>query len=273
MRTSMSEQLSLPFQSSAFASPPVQEAEDVVEKRAAPRPRLPAREVGFEKATRLARTLSANLGFPVRLYVTDNRSTMVSFRKGLATLQLRVHHMFLDAPTEVIRALADYSGRGRPRAGRVIDSFVKNRSDAIRKEHPSKAARSLEAAGQHHDLLRYYAELNVRHFDGAVQAHIGWGTFSRRRRRRSIRMGVYDHDTRTIRIHPALDRPEVPAYFVAFIVFHEMLHQAVPGRSRGGRNEYHSVEFRRRERTFPDYARAIAWEKKHLGLLLSAWPQ
>ncbi len=177
--------------------------------------------------------------------------------------------MFLDAPPEVAAALADYAGRGRARAGRTIDDFVRRRSHAIRKPEAGEADRPLLARGSHHDLRSLFDELNATWFGGRVRARIGWGEVKPRRRRRSIRMGVYDHETRTIRVHPALDRREVPAFFVAYIVFHEMLHQAVPGKRRGSRHEHHTAEFRRRERQYPEYQRALAWERNHLGLLLS----
>ena len=83
-------------------------------------------------------------------------------------------------------------------------------------------------------------------------------------------MGTYFHDARVIKIHPALDREEVPAFFVAFVIFHEMLHQAVPPRMIGGRRVAHSPEFRRLEQAYPDYDRSIAWERKNLHLLLGA---
>jgi predicted metal-dependent hydrolase len=89
-----------------------------------------------------------------------------------------------------------------------------------------------------------------------------------KRRRKSIRLGVYDHQTREIRIHPALDRPEVPHYFVEFIVFHEMLHQLFPSPPGAGRKIHHPRAFRDRERAYPRYAEATRWEKAHLSLLL-----
>ena len=39
-------------------------------------------------------------------------------------------------------------------------------------------------------------------------------------------MGSYSVEDRLIRIHPTLDRPDVPRYYVAWIVYHEMLHQS-----------------------------------------------
>ncbi len=84
-----------------------------------------------------------------------------------------------------------------------------------------------------------------------------------------MKTGVYVQDARLIRIHPTLDRPAVPEFYVAAVVFHEMLHQAVPARELGGRRIVHGADFRRRERAYPDHARAKAWEEKNLPLLLS----
>jgi hypothetical protein len=54
------------------------------------------------------------------------------------------------------------------------------------------------------------------------------------------------------------------------VVFHEMLHQAVPAREANGRRIVHGPEFRRRERAYPEFARAKAWEERNLSLLLSS---
>ena len=101
-----------------------------------------------------------------------------------------------------------------------------------------------------------------------MRASIGWGRAPGRRRRKSIRLGVYDHQTREIRIHPALDHPEVPRFFVEFIVFHEMLHQLFPSSNGPGRRVHHPRAFRDRERAFPLYQAAIAWERENLRALL-----
>jgi hypothetical protein len=52
-----------------------------------------------------------------------------------------------------------------------------------------------------------------------------------------------------------------------------MLHQAVPPVSgRDGRRIVHGRDFRLRERAFPGYERARAWEKQNLHLLLRQRP-
>jgi len=221
-------------------------------------------------AGELADTLSSLAGEQVRLFVHDNRSTMVSFRRMRGLLHYRVHHMFLDAPRDVVHALAAFAGPGRGMAARRreaggrIDAYVREHRSRIGEPRPAR----LEARGRVHDLEAIFDRLNAEHFEGRIEARIGWGPNRGRGRRRTIKTGVYVQDARLIRIHPALDRREVPELYVATVVFHEMLHQAVPAVERNGRRVVHGAEFRRRERAYPDYERAKAWEEANLSMLL-----
>jgi predicted metal-dependent hydrolase len=225
------------------------------------------REELWARAEALAYRLSAELRLPVRLAVTDNRSTMVSFRRSANALQLRLHHMFLDAPEPVMRAVADYAGRGNRLAGGLLDDYIRGQQPRIRQERHAAEA-DLEPRGRYFDLQAMFDALNRTYFQEGIQARIGWGRMPPRRRRKSIRLGVYDHQTREIRIHPALDRAEVPSYFVEFIVFHEMLHQLFPSSNGTGRRVHHPRAFRDREKAFPLYAAALRWERENLNLLL-----
>ena len=223
----------------------------------------------MERARRLASEIAACLGpgFKVLLTVHDNRSTMVSFRRQPPVLKIRAHHMFLDAPPDVVRAIADYAGRGRTAAGKVLDDFIalRNATIAMLPRKPS----ALESRGKCFDLQEIYNAVNESLFANSITARIGWGRDTTGRRRTSIRLGVYDHKSREIRIHPALDRPDVPRFFVEFIIFHEMLHQVFPSARDSGRHVHHPKAFRVRERTFPRFELAMAWEKQNLKSLLS----
>jgi hypothetical protein len=234
--------------------------------------RRAGREARVAAATRLADALSDLLAERVRLVVHDNRSTMVSFRREQGELRYRVHHMFLDAPGEVVDALAAFAGvaRGaaarRRAAGARIDAHVRDHRARIGAPRPEP----LQPRGRAHDLQAIFDRVNAEHFGGRIEARIGWSRVRRGRRQRSVKTGVYVHDSRTIRIHPTLDRPEVPEFYVAAVVHHEMLHQAVPPREEGGRRVVHGRDFRERERAYPDHARAKAWEERNLRLLLAS---
>ena len=117
----------------------------------------PPRNEVLARAEHLAFHLSKELGVPVRLSVTDNRSTMVSFNRQGAELRLRVHHMFLDAPAPVVRALAQYTGRGRRAAGRVLDRYIEEQQPRVRRER-SQGASKLEAKGRCVDLKAIYEQ-------------------------------------------------------------------------------------------------------------------
>lgn len=239
---------------------------DLFDARRAPR------DANVSAAGRLADTLSGLLAEHVRLTIHDNRSTMVSFRRNPGEVHYRVHHMFLDAPHEVVRALAQFAGprRGaaarRRDAGTRIDAFVRTNRTRIAVPRADR----LVARGRVHDLQALFDRLNEQHFGGNIEARIGWGPVRLGRRRRTVKTGVYVQDARIIRIHPTLDRPAVPEFYVAAVVFHEMLHQAVPAREVNGRRIVHGAEFRRRERAYPEHARARAWEERNLSLLLSS---
>ncbi|MBK7863782.1 MAG: hypothetical protein IPJ65_35290 [Archangiaceae bacterium] len=219
----------------------------------------PAREERLVLADALARRISRHAGVPVRLAVTDNRSTMVSYQRQDRVLALRLHHMFLDAPDHVVEALAHYAGKGSRAAGRVIDGFIDERDQKIRRAR--RAGEQLQVQGRHFDLAAIFEELNRTYFQSGIRARIGWARAPKGRRRKTIRLGVYEHQTREIRIHPSLDGPDVPRFFVEFIVFHEMLHQLFP-------NAHHPKAFRDREKAFPKYGIALEWEKQHLKRLL-----
>ncbi len=244
---------------------------------ATPTPELPTLELSKPPPSRLetmaqARLLAQRLAdlvgpeLKVLLSVHDNASTMMSFRRQPPLLKVRLHHMFLDAPERVVTAVVEYAARGRRHAGPVIDEFIASRQERIR----DKAQRSiaLSSRGRCFDLQGIFDALNEAHFQSGIRARIGWGRASARRRRRSIRLGVYDHKSREIRVHPALDKPDVPLFFVEFIVFHEMLHQLFPSERGSGRHVHHPRAFRDREKAFPRYQAAISWEKEHLQELL-----
>jgi len=212
--------------------------------------------------------LEGAAGRPVSVTVHDNRSTMISFRHRDDRLHLRVHRMFLHADATVVRALVDFTGRRGQRrsAGPILDAYIKAHQEEIR---PSRFSRC-EPRGRFHDLEATYRSLNSRFFEGTIDAVIGWGRPPRgRRRRHTIKMGLYFHEQRVIRIHVALDRPEVPDYVLGVVVYHEMLHQACPPeRTPQGRQRIHTRAFRSREKLHPDHERALAWEKKNLKILL-----
>jgi hypothetical protein len=229
----------------------------------------------------LERRLRAASTGPVILSITDNRHSIITHRVQRGILHARVHHMFLDAPAPVVDALVRYVTKGDRESSALLSDYIDGNGSRLARR---KRNAPLVSKGKHHDLLRLFEEINERYFDGAVNAVITWGKastrpsrvsrLSRRARklkpRKTIKLGSYSAVDRMVRVHPALDQKWVPRYFVAYIVYHEMLHHVIPA-SRGlGRVNFHPPEFRERERDFRHYERSMEWEKRHVGRLLRA---
>lgn len=216
----------------------------------------------------IERRLGNLLGERLLVSITDNRRTMVSSSRRGGLLRVRLHHMFLDCDGDTVRAVAAYLQEGSREASARLGSYIERNGHRIRprRRHPSR----IRTAGEHHDLARLFEELNHEWFEGAVRLQITWGRRTRsRRRRRSIRLGAYSAEDGIIRIHPVLDQAWVPRFFVRYVIFHEMLHHVIPAPVQGGRQQFHSAAFRRAEQRYPDYQRAVRWERRHIHRLLS----
>ncbi|HWM93189.1 MAG TPA: hypothetical protein VN493_20665 [Thermoanaerobaculia bacterium] len=216
------------------------------------------------------------------LTLTDNRRTILSVRPAPAAdrtrLELRIHHSFLEAPEDVLRAVADFvdSKKGSERARQALnlirEHFSRHKGAAGRVRRPV-----LRSAGCVLDLREIVDDLNRRYFEGRLSAEVTWGRATgaagrvcRRGRTASLQLGSYSYEDNLIRVHRVLDNPDVPRYVVEAVVHHELLHADMPPEVRNGRRFFHTPEFRQRERQFRNLGRANAWIQEHLPELLRA---
>ncbi len=247
------------------------------DKRRRPAPRvspsiLPDAAAPDAERELLERRISAHLSAGrLDLCVTDNHYTMISVRREKGPLyRVRLHHMFLQAPPAITRALGRYIALNEARASRELSRFIDDHRTAIRR--PPRRRRpivTLRTRGEVFDLQEVFDRLNDRYFENQIDARITWGPAgSRRRRRRSIKMGSYSVEERLIRIHPALDRCIIPPFFLEWIVYHEMLHQVHDIPLVAGRRRFHTPQFLSQERAFEHYDRARLWERQNLDRIL-----
>ncbi len=211
--------------------------------------------------------LAQRLGQPVRLVVTDNRSTMLSAKPKGGRLEVRLHHMFLTAEEDILAAVGDYLGGDGSTAAVIIDRFIEqHRASFVAASRPQA---ELRTDGRYYDLRAIVDDLSRRHFGGRVDVRVTWGKrVQPKRGQRSLQLGTYLPEERLIRVHPVLDQPWVPKYFVEAVVFHEMLHHDMPAVIQNGRRHYHTAAFRKRERSFEYHSAAEQWQKDNLWRLL-----
>ena len=220
----------------------------------------------------LERRLELAFHGPVALHINDNVRSIVTLRRRHGQLRARVHHMFLDAPHGVQDALIRYIVWDDREASGLIGQYIAANHHRIRASRPP--IHPLRTRGEVHDLFAIFRRVNERYFGNTHDALVSWGKAGPKRtgnkERSSIKLGSYSAVERLIRVHPILDRPWVPRYFVEYIVYHEMLHHVIPASRGAGRAMLHPPEFRKREREFQQYERAIEWERSRIGRLLRA---
>ncbi len=208
----------------------------------------------------------------VQVTLTDNRYTMISVRRipKEKRYEVRLHHMFSDADPVITRALARYIADNDAEASRVLGDFIDDNSGHVKGRARRTPPTLILTAGEFYDLREIYDELNAHYFENKIDAAITWGARTGKpKRRNSIKMGSYSVEDRLIRIHRSLDRAFVPRFFVAWIVFHEMLHQVHDIRVKNGRREFHSKEFLADEAHFEQYEASRRWERDHLDDILT----
>jgi predicted SprT family Zn-dependent metalloprotease len=111
-----------------------------------------------------------------------------------------------------------------------------------------------------HYLDSLAAEIHRTYFFKYPPLRVRWGHNIARKRRRSIRLGSYNHITLEIRIHPSLNSPRIPAFFIQSVIHHEYLHHVL------GAN--HNRRFHAHERQFRYHRESKEWLRRNLfGLL------
>ena len=213
----------------------------------------------------LERRLALRCKDSVRLVVTNNRVRLVSVRRHRGGLEVRVSRRILkqgsDALDVVVGFVCDGPGGRAPMR------------DLIERLPPPEARSSrrlrLRPRGRTHDLQALLEVESRRAFGELTPVGVTWGQRRRMRRsQRSIRLGSYTAEQKMIRIHPLLDQPAVPAWFVGFVLYHEMLHHRLGMGVEPGARFRHPPAFREAERRHPRFEDSQNWESKVLPRLM-----
>ena len=191
---------------------------------------------------------------------------------GGSFLNVRLSSFFANAPVDVREAVAHWLrvGRRARKSAALLDAWIETAVGEL----PPVARRRLpiRSHGVHHDLAPLAAELT----SGSPWLPelkqlpaVTWGRRTGARARRTLQLGCYVAEENLVRMHPVLDQTFVPEWFVRYVLFHELLHAALPTeRGSTGRAVHHGLEFKRWEATYPDYSKAVAWLDRNLPKLL-----
>jgi len=202
-------------------------------------------------------------GLQVEFYVSLNfQASLYRARHVPEGTDLQVHEGFLDAPLEVLDALAATAlSRRSAKRTRAIRDYAD--SDAFAEialalDADDPTAEQSSARGQCYNLKDLFEEVNQAYFAGQLAA-------PRLRWTRSLTRRVFGHyqpATDTVTISQTLDTQSIPECVVRFVMYHELLHKFLGLKKVNGRRYAHTAEFRTLERQFAGYEEAQAWLRR-----------
>jgi len=153
---------------------------------------------------------------------------------------------------EGFAALADLIFRGGQCKRRLMELLAGEACQNIRAELDALSGVVEQTTGAFHDLAAAFERVHARYFDGALpRPQLTWSrTFTGRK------FGHYDPIRDTVMISSSLDRGDVPACVLDFVMYHELLHKQLGVDWRAGRALVHTPEFRAAEQRFADHGEA-----------------
>lgn len=211
----------------------------------------------------LQEELAGIAGKRVEVKINDNHSTMLSVKWEPECTKVSLHRMFLKAPQNIMEELACYLKREDRIISPSVKAFIEDNLKEMDYSHTLKKEK-LYQQGTVYNLKKIYDDLNAEYFQNKLNLLITWfGKYGPRNRSR-VTFGLYHDPLKLIKIHRLLDTPSFPNYFVAYVVYHEMLHAVCPAYvDEKGQNRVHSREFKEKEAQFRYYHLAQRWIKEH----------
>jgi predicted metal-dependent hydrolase len=201
----------------------------------------------------------------IEFFAFANVNNTIRLREG--RLLVRLSDLLEGAPETVLRAIAHillakmyrkpiHRGEAARYRKYVASHEIVRKTHLLRQMRGRKRLHS--PRGYFYDLDTVFEELNKRFFHGLMaRPRMSWSQTKTRRI-----LGHYDPAHNAIIISRVFDHPQVPAFVLEYIVYHEMLHLKHPVRLRGSRRCVHSAEFQAEEKLFPQVAEANAFLKR-----------
>ena len=191
---------------------------------------------------------------------TNNRVKLVSARTRRKKTHLRIARSLLVLGERAVEPIVGLV-RGQKRAKAALQGLFAELPAAP----PVRRRSVLKPQGDAVDLRGLVAfPCSLLEMD-ANDIQITWGARRRPgRRQRTFRLGSYDPGTDVVRLHRILDHPDVPHWYIEFVIFHELVHRHIGLTIGKDAARMHDARFREIEARFPRLAQARAWERSEL---------
>jgi len=223
-----------------------------------------------------------NLEVVVNKKLRKSWRVKVVFKTGERTLT--VPPILSNPPQEIKEALVRWAMLpmgARARRSKEFAKIKRDLEDKIRaymescgvpKERISKVNPIVfehQTKGFNYDLQELFDTVNRAYFRGEIKSYIRWGHNASRTSYQTTRVDKDGNPFNLITISGVYDSPLVPEHVIYGIIYHEMLHIAIPPRTVNGRRVIHGRDFKIAERKYPFYEQWIEWERENMSSLIA----
>lgn len=193
------------------------------------------------------------LGISVEIKLTQNTTNLIKVAKKIDKFIIKLNKNFLSADESVLKDILYFIKTGDKKTP-ILKEFIKTNIHLFKKQNRRLTKTT---KGKFFDLDKIFNFLNKKYFENSITSNITWGKTKKGYVKRRI-LGSYDPINNIIRINPILDKPDVPFYYINYVVYHEMLHAFLKNTGK----RWHGKLFKEWEKKFEDYEEAIKWEKR-----------
>jgi SprT-like family len=184
-----------------------------------------------------------------------------------------------NAPEETKNALIDWALLPYPRRSdqkrlarrrradleKIIWRHIQSLPDVPRRiSRFDAAAFTGKTQGLRYDLREVFSSVNSTCFNGTIKAIVRWGQPGSKTSYHTMKTDRHGDRHDTITIAGVYDDPAVPRFAVEAVMYHEMLHIAIPPVKRNGRNVVHGRDFKTAEKKFRYFEEWRTWERESL---------
>lgn len=183
-------------------------------------------------------------------------------------IYFKISRYLSDAPKEVLTGLAIilFSKVYKIKPEKSIKDSYRAYANSIQPEIPKRkrnTPKGYNPQGKYYNLQVLFDDLNRKYFENKLSVkYLGWS-----KNKSYARLGYYASERDLLVISKIFDSKKTPLNVIEYMVFHEMLHIAIPTKTINGRRRIHPPEFKNLEQQFPEYKKIQNWiQKKRFGL-------
>lgn len=142
---------------------------------------------------------------------------------------------------------------------KIFDYLIEQGEVSRYKTYKNHEIKFRDASGVQYDLYELFTQLNEKWFNGKLHSFLRWGAYGSRTSYHSQFHDEQGNSHHLITIGGVYNHPSVPLFAVEAVLYHEMLHIALPPIESTHRRNVHHKAFREAEKEFIHYEKWQKW--------------